>query len=364
MTTYLLAGGGTAGHVSPLLAIADRLRQRDPQSTVLVLGTQSGLEARLVPERGYELLTIDKVPFPRRPGRAALRFPSALRRAVAATRAIIRERGVDFVVGVGGYAAAPAYLAARAEKLPFAIHEANARPGMANRLGARFTRFVGVTFANTALPHAVRVGTPLRVEIENLDRPAARREALTFFGLEPDKPVLLVTGGSTGARSVNATIAQSVPLLLGTGWQVLHITGELSDLADPELGGYVMIRYCDRMELALAVADLAVSRAGSATLSELAAVGVPAVLIPYPVGNGEQLVNAEELVAAGGAVVVLDADFTTEWVASQLVPLMQDRATVAEMAAAAASVGILDGTDRMVALIDQARSAGDARASA
>ncbi|HAN25316.1 MAG TPA: UDP-N-acetylglucosamine--N-acetylmuramyl-(pentapeptide) pyrophosphoryl-undecaprenol N-acetylglucosamine transferase, partial [Microbacterium ginsengisoli] len=143
MTTYLLAGGGTAGHVNPLLAVADALRAREPEASVLVLGTREGLEARLVPLRGYELLFIDKVPFPRRPDRAALAFPRRFARAVRAVRRDIRERGVDVVVGFGGYAAAPAYVAARREHVPFVVHEANARPGIANVLGARRAAAVG-----------------------------------------------------------------------------------------------------------------------------------------------------------------------------------------------------------------------------
>lgn len=354
MTTYLLAGGGTAGHVNPLLAVADRLREREPDSTILVLGTAEGLESRLVPARGFELITIAKLPFPRRPGAAALRFPLALRRLVGKTRGIIHSRQVDVVIGFGGYASAPAYLAARAEHVPLVIHEANARPGIANRLGARITRWVGVVFASTRIRNGTVVGMPLRREIEQLDRAAARAEAYSFFALSSQKPVLLVTGGSTGARSLNRTISQSMPLLLGAGWQVLHIAGERSETIDPRLPGYVLLRYCDRMELAIAVADLAVSRAGSATVSEFTAVGVPAIYVPYPVGNGEQRFNAVDVVAAGGGVVVADADFTSEWVASSLVPLLQERATIAEMAALSASVGARDGTDRMVALIDRA----------
>lgn len=357
MTTYLLAGGGTAGHVNPLLAVADRLRERDPAATILVLGTREGLESRLVPARGFELLVIDKLPFPRRIGRDALRFPAALRKLVGRTRAIIHDRGVDIVVGFGGYASAPAYLAARAEHVPLVIHEANAKPGIANRLGARFTRFVGVLFASTAIRNATVVGMPLRREIEHLDRPQARAEAFRFFGLSPEKPVLLITGGSTGARSINRTIAETTTALLGAGWQVLHIAGERAEISDPGIAGYVFIRYCDRMDLAIAVADLAVSRAGSATVSEFTAIGVPAVYIPYPVGNGEQRLNAVDVVSAGGGVLVRDADFTPAWVLGSLVPLLLDRAAIAEMAVRAASVGTRDGTDRMVALIMRALAA-------
>ena len=359
MTTYLLAGGGTAGHVNPLLATADRLREVEPGAVILVLGTAEGIEARLVPARGYELLTVARLPFPRRPNRAALRFLGRLRAAVLGVRAIIRERGVDVVVGFGGYASAPAYLAARAEKVPIVIHEANAKPGIANRLGARFTSFVGVAHRSARIRGARFVGMPLRREVERLDRIAARDEARSLFGFSADQPVLLVTGGSTGARTINATIAATVPLLLGAGWQVLHIAGEKSETKDPHLAGYVLLRYCDRMELALAVADLAVSRAGSATVSEFAAIGLPAVYIPYPVGNGEQRFNAKDVVEAGGGILIDDADFTPAWVAGQLVPLVLDRASIAEMAARTATVGVLDGADRMVALVQGALLGAD-----
>ena len=177
MTVYLLAGGGTAGHVNPLLATADRLREREPAARILVLGTAEGLESRLVPERGYRLLTVPRLPFPRRPNRDALRFPGRWRAAVAATRALVREHGVEVVVGFGGYASAPAYLAAHRERLPLVIHEGNVRPGIANRFGAFFTRFVGVALPGTRLRGGRLVGLPLRREIAELDKSAARAEA-------------------------------------------------------------------------------------------------------------------------------------------------------------------------------------------
>ena len=361
MTTYLLAGGGTAGHVNPLLAVADRLRERHPDATVLVLGTKEGLEARLVPERGYELVTIDRVPAPRRPNRAALQFPSRLRATVDAVRAILRERHVDVVVGFGGYVSAPAYLAARAENVPYAIHEANARPGIANRLGARFTNFVGTAFPGTSIRGGTVVGMPLRREIEQLDRFEGRREGIRYFGLDATKPTLLVTGGSSGAQRINDTISQAITLILGAGWQVIHVTGEYRDaVEDPQLPGYLVLRYADRMDLALAVADLSLSRAGTATVAELSALGIPAVFVPYAVGNGEQRFNARGAVEAGGAIIVDDASFTPEWVASDLVPLLQNRALIADMAARILSVGTLDGTDRMVELVDAAYAHGTA----
>jgi UDP-N-acetylglucosamine--N-acetylmuramyl-(pentapeptide) pyrophosphoryl-undecaprenol N-acetylglucosamine transferase len=342
--------------------VADRLRERRPGDEVLMLGTAEGLESRLVPARGYELLTIAKVPFPRRPNRKALAFPSRFRTSIDDVAALIADRGVDVVVGFGGYVSTPAYLAARRAHVPVAIHEANAKPGLANRLGARWAASVGVAFGGTRLRHAEVVGMPLRREVETLDREALRQEAAMFFGLDAARPVLLATGGSLGARRINRTMVESAATLTGADWQVLHITGASSDVVDPGLPGYRMVEYADRMDLALALADAAISRAGAATVSELAALGIPAVYVPYPVGNGEQRFNAAEVVEAGGGVLVDDAAFTPEWVAREVVPLLGDRARVARMAVAAASVGHRDGTDRMIALVDAALG-GDAGAA-
>ncbi|NIJ03518.1 glycosyltransferase [Frigoribacterium faeni] len=364
MTTYLLAGGGTAGHVNPLLAVADRIRDTEPDATVLVLGTAEGLEARLVPLRGYELLTVPRLPFPRSPSRAALRFPSALRGAVAGVRELLDRHDVDVVVGFGGYASAPAYVAAWRSHVPLVVHEANAKPGIANVLGSWFTRHVGVVHRSTRLRHGRQVGMPLRREIEQLDRRDSRQEAVAEFGLDPRKPTLLVTGGSSGARRLNETIARSATSVLGAGWQILHVTGQKSDLRSTDLADHHLLPYCDRMDLALSAADLVVSRAGSATVSELTALGLPSVLVPYPVGNGEQVHNATDVVAAGGAVLVADADFTPDWVRSTLVRLLQDRAGIADMAVRAGTVGVLDGTDRTVELVHEALRAGPARGAA
>ncbi|MCU1421379.1 MAG: UDP-N-acetylglucosamine--N-acetylmuramyl-(pentapeptide) pyrophosphoryl-undecaprenol, partial [Microbacteriaceae bacterium] len=276
----------------------------------------------------------------------------------ADVRAIIRDRGVDVVVGFGGYVSPPAYFAARADRTPIDIHEANARPGIANRLGAWFTKYVGVAFPGTRIRNATVVGMPLRHEIERLDRFAARGEGIRFFGLADDKPTLLVTGGSSGAQRINETVSRAITLILGAGWQVIHVTGEYRDsIEDPRLPGYLLLKYADRMDLALAVADLAIGRAGTATVAELAGLGIPAVFVPYPVGNGEQRFNARGAVSAGGAILVDDTRFDAAWIASDLVPLLRSRARIADMAARIATTGTLDGTDRMVDLVGRALAA-------
>ena len=351
MTTYLLAGGGTAGHVNPLLAVADRLRDNSPDDTVLVLGTAEGLESRLVPERGYELLVIPKLPFPRRPNADALRFPGRFRSATSDVVTMIRNRGIDAVVGFGGYASAPAYSAARRARVPLSIHEANARPGLANRLGTRYSTHVGVAFRGTRLRHAQFVGMPLRREIEQLDRPATRPEAITFFGLDPDRPTLLVTGGSLGARRLNQTTIDSGRQIIDSGYQILHIQGGRAEFTDPAISHYHLIEYCDRMDLALSAADFAVARAGAATVSEFSALGLPAVYVPFPIGNGEQRFNAAGVVDAGGGLILKDEDFVPAWVESTLIPLLADHSRIEAMGERAATVGVRDGSDRMVSLI-------------
>lgn len=354
MTSYLLAGGGTAGHVNPLLAVADALRERDAEASVLVLGTAEGLESRLVPERGYELLVVDKVPFPRRPNRQAAAFPTRFRRAIAQARAHIRRHGVDVVVGFGGYASAPAYVAARRERVPFVVHEANAKPGLANVLGARRAAGIGVAFAGTPLRGSEVVGMPLRREVIALDRRAARAEAAEHFGLVSARPVLLVFGGSLGAQRLNDAMADSWGDILAAGWQLLHVTGERSSLVDPEVPGYALRRYVDRMDLAFALADLIVSRSGSATVSEVSALGIPALYVPYSVGNGEQRLNAASAVAAGAAELLDDATFDGDAVRRVVIPLLGDQERIARMAAAAEEVGTRNGTENVVALIDRA----------
>lgn len=354
MTSYLLAGGGTAGHVNPLLAVADGLRERDPQAELLVLGTKEGLEARLVPARGYELLIVDKVPFPRRPNKQAIAFPGRFRKAVAQVRAHIREHGIDVVVGFGGYASAPAYVAARRERVPFIVHEANAKPGLANVLGARRAAGIGVAFDGTPLKGGEVVGMPLRREVLALDRAAVRAEAAEAFGLDETRPVLLVFGGSLGALRLNEAFGGAWQDVLDAGWQLLHVTGERSDLVDPETAGYVVRRYVDRMDLAFALADLIVSRAGSATVSEISALGIPAVYVPYAVGNGEQRLNAASAVNAGAAMLIDDSEFTAQTVRDTIVALLHDRERIDQMAAAAENVGIRTGTENVIALIDRA----------
>jgi UDP-N-acetylglucosamine--N-acetylmuramyl-(pentapeptide) pyrophosphoryl-undecaprenol N-acetylglucosamine transferase len=243
------------------------------------------------------------------------------------------------------------------------VHEQNCRPGLANRLGARLTPYVATTFASTSLAHATVVGMPLRREIAMLDRTARRSEALAHFGLDDHRPTLLVTGGSLGAQRLNAAFASRVDALRARGIQVLHITGLGKEFGhESKVTGppYVVAAYVDRMDLAYAAADLVVARSGANTVCELTAVGLPAVYVPLPIGNGEQRLNAAEVVAAGGGILVDDTALTPSWIEQELVPLVTDGPRVAEMALASAAIGERKADERladMVALAADSRGA-------
>jgi len=358
MTRMLLAGGGTAGHVNPMLALADAVMKSDPASEVWALGTAQGLEARLVPERGYQLLLIDKVPFPRRINKAFFSFPARFALATKAVQAYLRDHRIEVVIGFGGYASAPAYLAARREGIPVVVHEANALPGLANRFGARIAAAVGVAFRNTRLKGAEFVGMPLRSEIVAVAETKNVSSARNHFGLNPKTSTILVTGGSLGARAINETIEASKKYFSAAGVQVLHIVGENSDLTDESSPEFVRLKYCDRMDLAIASADFAIARAGASTVSEFAAAGLPALYVPYPVGNGEQEFNVVDLLAVGGALTVRDADFTPDYVSNVVIPVISDSRKLLKMSRAAREAGVTDGAERLRKLVMSVLPAG------
>lgn len=351
----LLAGGGTAGHTSPLLATADALRRLDPTGEITCLGTPRGLENRVVPEAGYPLELVPPVPLPRKVGSDLVKVPVRLRRAVMATRAVLDRVRPDVVVGYGGYVSVPAYLAARRAGLPIVVHEQNALPGLGNRLGARVASRVAVSFPDTRLPKAEYVGLPIRRMISMLDRDALRAEAREFFGLDPDRPTLVVTGGSQGARRLNESVAAAAESLAAAGVQVLHVVGPAGAATPrPTSVPYVVEPFVDRMDYALAAADLMVCRAGANSVTEAAAVGLPAIFVPLPIGNGEQEHNARPVVDAGGALLVSNDAFTPEWVIGNVPGLATDRARLDAMGAAASGLIPRDADEKLARIVLEA----------
>jgi UDP-N-acetylglucosamine--N-acetylmuramyl-(pentapeptide) pyrophosphoryl-undecaprenol N-acetylglucosamine transferase len=345
----VLAAGGTGGHIEPALNVADALRRIEPATEITVLGSERGLEATLVPARGYDLVTVPSVPMPRRPNGDLLRLPPRLSTAVRRATAILRERRADAVIGFGGYAAVPAYLAARRTRTPLIIHEANARAGIANRLGARFTSHVYASFPQ-AMAGAIPMALPLRHSIATLDRSARRAEARAHFGLSADSPVLLVFGGSQGAMRLNTIVAEALPGLLAEGVEVLHAYGTRNE-APEAAPGYIPVPYLSEMDLAYAAADLALTRAGAMTCAELAAVGLPAIYVPLPIGNGEQRVNALPVVDGGGGLLVDDGEITAEWLTDTAVAVLKDDSRLRAMGAAAYEHGVRDADEQLARIV-------------
>ena len=373
----VLAGGGSAGHIEPALALADALREADSGIQVTCLGTERGLETRLVPLRGYDLELIPAVPLPRSVTPQLLTVPGRLAGAVHATGKILDRVHADVLVGFGGYVATPAYLAAKRHNVPIVVHEANPSAGIANRLGARLTTHVFTGHPDTRLRNARYLGVPIRRQIADLDRFALGDKARAYFGLRPDLPVLLVFGGSQGAVSLNRALAGAIDAIRAARVQVLHVTGpknagesQLPDGPPPlDQVPYVAVPYVDRMDLAYAAADFALCRAGAMTCAELTAVGLPAAYVPLPIGNGEQRLNALPIVQRGGGLLVDDAELTPDWIRASLLPVLTNIDQVAGMSEAAAALGRRDA-DRWLAkaVIDvvaaeQARTATDGGAA-
>ena len=330
------------------MAVADALVALQPGTRITALGTHRGLETRLVPERGYDLELITPVPFPRRPSGDLARLPLRVRTAVRETRAILDRVHADVVIGFGGYVALPAYLAARGgalrrSRIPVVVHEANASAGWANRVGARTARRVLAAVPEPGLRSVEVVGVPVREAITTLDRAALRAEARAHFGFAPDARVLLVFGGSQGAQSLNRAVSASAGDLAAAGISVLHAHGpkNVLELREPTPGDppYVAVPYLSRMDLAYAAADLAICRSGAMTVAEVTAVGLPAVYVPLPIGNGEQRLNALPVVGAGGGLLVSDSDLTPAFIIETVRVLLGDTGRLTTMTAAAALAG-------------------------
>lgn len=355
LRSVVLAGGGTGGHIFPLLAFADCLRRHDPHLRITCLGTPRGLETELIPPRGYDLRLVPAYQLPRSVNVDLLRTPDRMWRAARAAGAILDEVEAQVVVGFGGYVSVPAYLAAWRRELPLVIHEVNVPPGVANRMGMRMTRHLALGFEHQrqqvrSLRHGRVVGVPLRRSITSLNRAALRAEARAAFGLRQDAPVLFVFGASQGARSINLAMAGAAKAVTAAGIQVLHIIGARnedvdipSDLPMP----YVTRKFLNEMELGYAAADLVLSRAGAITCAELAAVGLPSVYVPYPHSNQEQRRNALPVVEAGGGLLVDDDKLTPEWIEDHVIELLRDPGRVAAMGAAAAAYGRRDGDEAL-----------------
>ncbi len=321
--TIVFAGGGTAGHVEPALAIARAWKAKYPRDRCIFLGTPAGLENTLVPAAGFDLRNIDKVVMPRKPNLDLVRLPVRLFRAMNSARKIIDD--ADLLIGFGGYLSASAYLGAWFARVPIVVHEANAKVGWANRLGALLTKNLAVArpIASGPFSRAIVTGLPLRADVKkayleaSTDWHQARKNAREKLGWSLDHPTLLVLGGSQGSTFINSQIAQALPSLMRKGVQILHSIGANNELPE-DCENYQAVPYIADMATAYLAADVVLARSGAVTCAEVGALGQMAVFVPLPIGNGEQARNADHLVTSGRAVVVSQKDFSSQWLVDHI----------------------------------------------
>jgi len=344
-TYAIVTGGGTAGHVLPALAIADALvAAGHPHESIHYVGAERGIEARLVPPTGYPMTLLPGRGIQRRLTLQNLRAVAGLAVAGARAIALVGRLRPAVVVAVGGYASVAVGLAAVLRRVPIVVAEQNQAPGLANRLLARFAAASAVSFPGTPLPRAVVTGNPIRAEISALDPARDRAAAKQAFGVNVTRRLVLVVGGSLGALRINEAVLAALPAWRDRPDLAVHLVVGRRDWPTisaraPVDGGSLeqrIVEYEDHMPEALAAADLAVCRAGSSTCFELAAAGLPAILVPSPsVTADQQTGNARHLVDAGAAVLVRDAELDGGRLVREVDALLADDERLAAMATAA-----------------------------
>jgi UDP-N-acetylglucosamine--N-acetylmuramyl-(pentapeptide) pyrophosphoryl-undecaprenol N-acetylglucosamine transferase len=358
----VIAGGGTAGHVNPAIALAKALNGHE----TTFIGTLSGAEAALAPAAGFPLEPIDVRGFDRaRP----LSLPTAGARAlgaIAAARKILKRISPAVVVGMGGYVALPVCLAARSMRVPVVLHEQNIVFGLTNRICKRFAKRVAVSFEETlalAGSRGVNTGNPVVPEIASMDIDRERKSGLERFDLDEARRTLLVFGGSQGARRINEAAIGLVRIWADKkDRQVVHISGaseatQVEGEAGTSAGSLVFrsVGFVDRMAEAYAVADLALCRGGATTVAELGAVGLPALVVPYPFHRDrQQELHGKALERVGAAIVVVDSEATPEHLADAIDPLFSDAAKLEAMRKAAEAFGRPDAADRLASVVEEA----------
>lgn len=361
-TFAVVTGGGTAGHVLPALAVADALvAAGHPPSSVHYVGTTRGVETRLVPPTGYAHTFLDVVGLQRRLTRRNLAFLPKLVGASRRARRLLVELEPRVVVNLGGYGSFPATWAARRLGIPYVVVSYDRRPGLVSRLMAGRAAACAVAFEGSSLPRAVYTGAPVRHSVLSIDREHDRERACAVLGLPTDRVIVAVMCGSLGAAAVNRAVAAAVELLAPrSDIAVHHAVGERNLVGPaPERDGtsgilYRVIGYEDRMDAVYAAADLMVTRAGAGTIAELAAVGVPAIIVPWPdAAENHQVDNARVLSDQGAAVLLEQHDLSGDRLAAEITRLVDDVDLRRRLGAAARAAGAVHRSSRLVALLER-----------
>ena len=362
VTFAVVTGGGTSGHVLAALAVADALVARGhDRGAIHYVGTTRGVERRLLPPTGYDHTLLDVVGLQRSLSVRNLAFAPKLIRATWRAQKLIRTLSPQVVVNVGGYASAPATIAAMLCRVPIVVVSYDRRPGLVSKLVARRAAACAVAFDGSTLPRAHLTGAPVRQEILAVDRESDRHDARTQLDLPHDRFVVAVVGGSLGATRLNEVTAEAVELLSDRhDLAVYHIVGDrnLAGAApgrDGDEGIMYRVRgYEDRMPLVYAAADLMMTRAGAATIAELTVVGMPALIVPWPgAAENHQVENARELSDCGGAILIEEHDLTAQRLAREIAALAADPGRLTEMSNAAAQIGSRHRSGALVDLIEQ-----------
>lgn len=360
----LLAGGGTGGHIYPALALARCIRKREPRAQLLFVGTEKGLENKVVSQAGFDLETITVRGLPRKLSLEVLKTFAYLTRGGLETHRILKRFRPRVVIGTGGYVSGPVVLWASLLGIPCLVHEQNAIPGMTNKILARYSRHICVSFASSVkyFPGSRPVevtGNPRASEVVGI----SRVEGIKYLGLNPNKKNVLVVGGSAGAERINRCMMGLLPRI--KKWedlQLIYITGphyypEVTREAEKvgiDKVSHVMIRpYLDDMPLVLSAVDLIVSRAGATTLAEITARGIPAVLIPSPnVTDNHQYHNARALAECGAAVLLPEGQLQGTLLGDIIRELIGDGGRLAEMSKSSSSLGKPDSADMIYGLVE------------
>lgn len=368
MSAYaVVTGGGTSGHVLPALAIADALvAAGHPRDQIHYVGTRRGVETRLAPESGYPHTLLDVVGLQRSLSTRNFAVAPKLRRSTHDAEVLLRDLQPKVVVNVGGYGSFPATWAARRLGIPYVVVSYDRRPGLVSKLLAPKAAAVAVAFEGSTLPHAELTGAPVRQAIVALDRDAERAAARAALDLPDDRFVVAVMCGSQGAATVNAVVAQAIERLADrTDLAVHHVVGDrfLAGAAPARDGAagilYRVIGYEDRMPKLYAAADLLVTRGGAGTIAELATVGAPAIVVPWPdAAENHQVDNAKVLSDQGAALLVEQADLTVDRLVAEIEGFMADRGRLAVMAHRAREAGAVHRSGALVALVERVAEQG------
>lgn len=361
----IISGGGTGGHINPGIAVARKIMEKHPNAEILFIGTENGLEKKMVPNEGFPIQFITVEGLNKKLSVKTIKSAVKGLKGYGMARRILRDFKPDVVVGTGGYVCGPVVLSAAMKGIPTIIHEQNAIPGVTNKILSRFVSRIAISFHESEkyFPKAkvCYTGNPVKEQILSINRQKARKS----WDLDASKPILFAVGGSRGAKNLNMAVAELIPDLVKENIQMIFVTGEVGyddviqklkerGMNQEELKrrGICIMPFLYQMENALGACDLIISRAGATTLSEITAAGIPALLIPSPfVANNHQEYNALVLEENGAAILIKESQLKEGILKEQVSIILKNEETRQRMSTAAKKLATVDAADQIYALM-------------